>query len=109
MKKASASQEVAVVCLTQKEVNSLIRIVGCYQGFLEDLIDSALAPGELTPRDPGLAPAIAQDRRRWREAENLVILLSGSQKQCLRKSPPASSAPKSKTPPCSAPHLPAKR
>lgn len=64
------------VHLTAAQARRCVRLLGEYQTNLEELIESVLLPGETQPREAGMRALNARDRKRWREAEDLVKVLS---------------------------------
>jgi len=62
--------------ITRKEALRLIRMLGGYQNFLESGIDGLVLPGERKARDPEDAAELGSLRRRWKEAEAMVVTLA---------------------------------
>ena len=63
------------VQLTRRDAAALVRLLGELQTHLESAIESGLVPGETEPREQ-YGPDVAADRRTWRRAEDLVMLLT---------------------------------
>ena len=58
--------------LSERDARRLARLLGHLQDYLEGAIESCLLNGESQPRELHLRPAVAKDRRLWREAEEFV-------------------------------------
>ena len=80
--------------LSTKEARQLVKLLGEYQGILEDdIAGNLLQDGSTMPNDPDASDHVAQCRRNWKRAEDWVKRLSGERLEPSVK-PPATLQPK---------------
>jgi len=68
-----------LIALTPAQARKLSSLLGLYQDFLENAIQSELiqfVSGEpVDPKDPAIRARLKRDRRRWRACEDLQAVL----------------------------------